>query len=123
MREQIENEYKYLGYGVTTILNNETNIKYKDYAIVVGLDTKYAPKITVYYILTGEEKKYKIMRKKYYLKNGKAFFGLLDMIRIKRTEMKPKRMKIDDEWIDSETEKEEWIEELGHKRVKKKEDE
>lgn len=98
--EQIQAEKEFLGYISTIYSNIDSN-----YRLITEVNTKYTPKITTYCFTDGTEQTYKIYKKtfnKNSLKEG-------DVIRISKSQEKPKPIKLDNgEWGEHPTEKE-WV--------------
>lgn len=99
--EYIQIQKEYLGYA------DYTHPKAKDWYIVLDINTKYAPRVTLYDLYTGNEKSVKVSKKKFY-SGGEDILKKGDMIKITKSEWKPRKRFVDGRWIDLE-EKEEWL--------------
>ncbi len=86
------------------------------YALILDIDKKYTPKLTVYKFKDGTEKVFKISKKEF-IKDGEEQLIIGDVIKVLKTDMKPRKKLVDGKWIDLE-ETEEWL--AGVSVVKRK---
>lgn len=99
--EQIMFEYEVLGYGQTTYPHLKTY-----YGCILDIDTKFTPRFTLYNMKTGVTNTIK-MNKTTFSKSGLAKG---DIIRDLKIDKKPKKVKINGQWVPSPSgETEPWL--------------
>ena len=95
-KEQILAEIEYLGYPVSRYKCD------KDTAICIDVNEKYSPKLTLYYLRTGDTETVKCYKKNLYDYYGNKYIDIGTVIKTQEIEMKPKKNKIGDTWVDLE---------------------
>jgi DNA polymerase-3 subunit alpha len=99
IHEQLAKETLYIGQPITKLSDVSNKLAY-----IIDIYDKYNPKIKLYYLQSGDIKYVKI-NKKTYLKSN---IELYKLIQIDKTSERPKKIKINDKWIDS-SQMESWI--------------
>jgi len=116
VQDRIIFEKEVLGYGQTSF--PEVN---KSFVMITNIDTKFAPRLTIYIMNNGVEKEIKVSKQHFYDENREPLLGVGDIIKVLRIDKKPKKVKIDGKWIESDT-KEEWLGSWGMSRKYNKKD-
>jgi DNA polymerase III alpha subunit len=97
IQDKILFEKEVLGYGQT----NFPKVP-KSFAMILDIDTKYAPRLTLYVMKLGTEINIKVDRKHFYDNFGNQLLHKGDIIKVLKINKKPKKIKIDNKWVDSE---------------------
>lgn len=102
VQDQVMFEKETLGYGQTTFPKIS-----KAFVQILDIDTKYSPKVELYILNNGVEKLLKVDKKHFY-DNGEPLLSKGDIIKVLKVEKKPKKIKVDNKWIDSD-QMEDWL--------------
>jgi DNA polymerase III alpha subunit len=97
VQDRILFEKEVLGYGQTSFPKVP-----KSFAMVIDIDTKFAPRITLYRMDRGVEIVLKVDRKNFFNYDGDQLLHKGDIIKVLKINKKPKKMKVDNKWVDSD---------------------
>jgi DNA polymerase III alpha subunit len=97
VQDKILFEKEVLGYGQTAFPKVP-----KAFAMVVDIDTKYAPRLTLYRMDRGVEISLKVEKKHFFDIYGDQLLHNGDIIKVLKIIKKPKKMKVDNKWVDSD---------------------
>ncbi|MED3562396.1 PHP domain-containing protein [Bacillus xiapuensis] len=97
VQDKILFEKEVLGYGQTAFPQVP-----KAFAMVVDIDTKFAPRLTLYRMDRGIEISLKVNKNHFYDMYGDQLLHKGDIIKVLKVIKKPKKMKVDNKWVDSD---------------------
>jgi DNA polymerase III alpha subunit len=97
IQDKIIFEKEILGYGQTTFPKVS-----KCFAMVTEIDTKYKPRIILYIMNNGKEVSLKVEKYHFFDQEGNRMMNIGDIIKVIKVDKKPKKIKIDGKWKDSD---------------------
>lgn len=110
VQDRIIFEKEVLGYGQTSFPNVD-----KSYVMITEIDTKFSPRLTLYIMNNGIERDIKVAKQHFYDEDKQPLLSVGDIIKVLRVDNKPKKIKVDGKWINSDT-NEEWLGSWGMSR-------